>query len=88
MSAPAMVAPGADFGPDQLTVARLRQRAALLHELAALGSAEYPEMVIGRWREWADKHRLRIYDRLDDIAEAARALDALADEMVRKDTRA
>ena len=66
-------------------MAKLRQRAALLHELAALGSAEYPEMVIGRWREWADKHRLRIYDRLDDIAEAARALEALADDMVRRD---
>jgi hypothetical protein len=66
--------PGGDFGPDRLSPARLRTLAQLLEEISDQGMGEYDHLL------WNQEDRARVHDQL---AEAARALDALAEAMVR-----
>jgi hypothetical protein len=66
---PPITRPGGDFGPDRLSPARLRTLAQLLEQI----SVEYGELL------WNQEERDR---QRDQLAEAARALDALAEAMV------
>lgn len=87
MNAPMPMSAGADFGPDRLSPARFRTLAQLLHTLGAMGGAEYEEMAISRLRAWAFGQGSRLFDRLDALTEAARALEAVADTIVRGEVR-
>jgi hypothetical protein len=70
--------PGGDFGPDRLSPRRLRELAQLLEQISDQGMVEYDDLL------WNQEDRDRLHEQL---AEAGRALDALAEAMVRGEVR-
>jgi hypothetical protein len=74
MNALTLLSVAGDFGPDRLSPRRLRELARVLEGIVEVGIVEFPDFL----RRQEDRDKLH-----DQLAEASRALDALAETMVR-----